>query len=145
MQNDFTIFISRGIEAIITELQQYKNEEDVWKVSGEIKNSGGNLALHINGSISHFVGAVMAGNGYIRNRDAEFTDRNIPREKIIAALNSTKAMCTEFIHRQSPEFFTAIFPLTTFGDNRSNHYVLMQMVTHLQYHLGQINYHRRLM
>lgn len=144
MQNDFITFISRGIEAVIAELQQYKTDTDVWLVAGEIKNSAGTLALHLNGSLNHFIGAVMANNGYVRNREAEFADRNIPREKIIASLNNTKTICAEFISKQHPAFFEATFPFTTFGDNRSNHYVLLQMVAHLQYHLGQINYHRRL-
>lgn len=144
MQTEFITFLSRGIETIISELQQYPDEDAVWKIEGEIKNSAGTLALHLNGSLNHFIGAVMAQNGYVRNRDAEFADRNIAREKIIGMLQKTKTMCSEFLEKQNADFFTAVFPLPTFGDNRSNHYVLLQMIAHLNYHLGQINYHRRL-
>ena len=144
MNTDFTTFLTRGIDTIISELQQYPNEAAVWKLDGEIKNTAGNLALHLTGSLNHFIGAVMAGNGYVRNREAEFSETNVSRDKIIAGLVNTKEMIQNFISGQTPEFYTAIFPLPTFGDNRTNHYVLLQMVAHLNYHLGQINYHRRL-
>ncbi|MBK7108535.1 MAG: DUF1572 family protein [Chitinophagales bacterium] len=144
MNSDFTTILGNGINSIITELQQYENETDIWNIEGEIKNSAGNLAFHLTGSINYFIGAVMANNGYVRNRDAEFSDKNISREKMISELNTTKTMMEEFISKQDVDFYNAIFPLQTFGENRSNHYALMIIAVHLNYHLGQINYHRRL-
>ncbi|HET8963143.1 MAG TPA: DUF1572 family protein [Chitinophagales bacterium] len=144
MNSDFTTILSQGIDKIISELNQYENEMDIWEIDGEIKNSAGNLAIHLSGSINYFIGAVMAKNGYVRNRDAEFSEKNISREKMISELNTTKTMMEEFISQQDADFYNAIFPLQTFGENRSNHYALMIMAVHLNYHLGQINYHRRL-
>lgn len=144
MNSDFSTILSQGIDNIISELNQYENEADIWEIDGEIKNSAGNLAIHLSGSISYFIGAVMAKNGYVRNREAEFSEKNISREKMISELNSTKKMMEAFISKQDADFYNAIFPLQTFGENRSNHFALMIMAVHLNYHLGQINYHRRL-
>lgn len=144
MNSDFTTILSQGIDKIISELNQYENETDIWKIDGDIKNSAGNLALHLTGSINYFIGAVMSDNGFVRNRDAEFSDKNISREQMISELIKSKTMMEEFISKQDTDFYTAIFPLQTFGENRSNHYALMIMAVHLNYHLGQINYHRRL-
>lgn len=144
MNSDFITMVSQGIDNIISELKQYSDEADLWKVEGKINNSAGNLALHLTGSLNYFIGNVMSGNGYVRNREAEFSDKHIPRQTMMRNLEETKAMIADFLSQCDAEFYTAIFPLSIFGDNRSNHYVLTIMIAHLNYHLGQINYHRRL-
>ena len=73
----------RDLKKLISELEAYKDEENIWKVSGNISNSTGTLALHLVGNLKHFIGAVMGNTGYIRNREAEFSLRNIPRAQLI--------------------------------------------------------------
>lgn len=111
MNSDFITMVSQGIDNIISELKQYSDEADLWKVEGKINNSAGNLALHLTGSLNYFIGNVMSGNGYVRNREAEFSDKHIPRETMMRNLEETKSMIAAFLSQCDAEFYTAIFPL----------------------------------
>ncbi len=68
----------RDLEKLKTEISSFKDEKKIWEISGEIKNSAGNLCLHLCGNLQHFIGAVLGNSGYIRNRDAEFSRKNVP-------------------------------------------------------------------
>ncbi len=76
-------FFLRDLNKLKEEISLYKNENDLWAVKGDVKNSGGTLALHLIGNLKHFIGAQLGNTGYIRNRDKEFSDKNIPKEKIL--------------------------------------------------------------
>ena len=79
-------FFLRDLNKVKEEITLYKNESDLWVLKGEIQNSAGTLALHLIGNIKHFIGAHIGHTGYVRDRDREFSDRNIPREKLISEL-----------------------------------------------------------
>ncbi len=74
-------FYERDLRKLIEEVNAFKNEENLWKITGSIKNSAGNLTLHLTGGLNHFVGATLAHTGYIRNRDQEFTKKGYPERK----------------------------------------------------------------
>ena len=72
----------RDLEALKTEIQAYSAEAALWKVQGTIKNSAGNLALHLAGNLQHFIGAILGNTGYIRNRDYEFSATDVPSQQL---------------------------------------------------------------
>ena len=82
------VLFERDLKAAIVQVSSYENEADLWKVDKEIKNSGGNLALHISGNLRHFLGHVMGGTDYIRDRSAEFSAKNIPASDIVQELEA---------------------------------------------------------
>ena len=146
MLNDILIEIfERDLAALKNEVSAYETEAEMWQVSGEIKNSGGNLALHLIGNLSHFIGAVLGDSGYIRNRDAEFSLKDIPRENIIAAIDETGAVIRSTILKLTEQDLDKKYPIEVFGRPMSTEFFLVHLATHLSYHLGQINYHRRLL
>jgi hypothetical protein len=110
-----------------------------------VKNSCGNLALHITGGLNHFVGATLAGTGYIRNRDLEFSQKDVARKDIVAGLEELIPLINKTLGSFTPEKMEADFPLVFDGMKRTNGYVLTQLMLHLDYHLGQINYLRRML
>lgn len=126
------------------EISLYKNEDDLWKVQGEIKNSGGNLALHLIGNLNHFIGSILGKTGYVRNRDVEFSLKNIPKEKLIEEINSMKELVINVLNKISDAELDQNFPQEFQGKTRLLSEVLLILITHLNYHLGQINYHRRM-
>ena len=67
----------------------YKNEEDVWKIKEGISNSAGNLTLHLLGNLNHFIGATLGNTGYVRERDKEFSLKNIPRIQLVEDLKKS--------------------------------------------------------
>ena len=76
------IFI-RDLDKLEQEINAYSDESRLWVIKSEIKNSAGNLCLHLTGNLQHFIGAVLGKTGYVRNRDAEFSDKNIPRSRLV--------------------------------------------------------------
>ncbi len=83
----------RDLEKLKTEISSFKDEKNIWKISGDIKNSAGNLCLHLCGNLQHFIGAVLGNSGYVRNRDAEFSRKNVPIRELVAEIElTTKAV-----------------------------------------------------
>ncbi len=136
----------RDLDNTIREINTYNLEADLWKVEDGINNSAGNLSLHLCGNLSYFVGVVLGNSGYQRNRDAEFSDKNIPREELIQKLEETKKSISSTLAKLSIDDLEKLFPVQVWKDrNYSTLQFLIHLATHLNYHLGQINYHRRLL
>jgi len=76
------IFI-RDLNKLKSEIELYKNESDIWVIAKEIKNSAGTLCIHLNGNLKHFIGAILGGTDYKRDRDSEFTIRNISKTELL--------------------------------------------------------------
>jgi hypothetical protein len=114
-------------------------------VESEIQNSAGTLALHLIGNLKHFIGAQIGFTGYVRNRDREFSDRNISREKLVFEVEETISIVKTVLPTIKDEDFSKEFPLEMYGAKRNTGYIILSLSTHFCYHLGQINYHRRLL
>lgn len=136
--------LTRDLESVKSELMLYSNEEVVWKVSGEIKNPGGNLCLHICGNLQHFIGNVLGQSGFVRNRDAEFTLRGIPRNDLYLLIDRTILTTSSTLSQIKNETLLELYPLEVLGYPTTTLFFLTHLCCHLNYHLGQINYHRRL-
>src|SRR3970282_1758330 len=78
--------IGRELRTIERELNAYRTEDQIWALPAGLPNSGGTLALHAAGNLLHFVGAVLGGSSYVRDRDAEFSRRGVPRAELIDGL-----------------------------------------------------------
>lgn len=138
-------FYERDLHKLIEEVRLFKHEENIWKTTGTVKNSCGNLVLHILGGTSYLIGATLAGTEYIRDRDAEFTTKGVEREVLITRLEALAQLVGKTIGSLSPGQLEAAYPREFDGAQRSVAYVLTQLALHLNYHLGQVNYLRRVM
>lgn len=123
----------------------YQEESNIWKVPRGIKNSGGNLCLHLTGNLNAFVGAALGDFNYQRQRELEFTLKDVPRAELLSKIEETKAVVLNTLDNLSPVDLQKEFPLHVFSQKTSTEYMLIHLTTHLTYHLGQINYHRRLL
>ena len=79
----------------------------------------------------------------MRNRDAEFSNKNIPRAELLSAIAATKIMVEQVLPSLTPEQLKQEYPFDFKGKQTTEWYLLL-LVSHFNYHLGQINYHRRL-
>lgn len=134
----------RDLNTLKEELLKYENEDDLWEKAGNISNSAGNLALHITGNLQHFIGAVLGKTGYERNRENEFTAKNISRTLLISEIESTREIIGKTLNKLSAIDFQNKYPLEIGGKEVRTGFFLIHLAGHLNYHLGQINYHRRL-
>jgi uncharacterized damage-inducible protein DinB len=110
-----------------------------------ISNSAGNLCLHIIGNLNDFIGAGLGNTGYIRQRDLEFSQKNIPRETILKHIEQTKSMIKQTLESLSETDLQREYKRSPFEDYMTTGYFLVHLAMHLAYHLGQINYHRRML
>ncbi|MCG8326530.1 MAG: DinB family protein [Chitinophagales bacterium] len=136
---------NRDLNKLKEEIESYGDERNMWEVSREISNSAGNLCLHLIGNLNTYIGAEIGKNGYIRQRDLEFSLKNIPRAELIAKIGQTKIEVDAALNLLTDEQLKEEYSAAVFKENVSTEYVLVHLVTHLAYHLGQINYHRRLL
>ena len=138
-------FFERDLDKIITEISLFENENDIWKIKEGILNSAGNLALHIIGNLNHFIGTTLGNTGYVRNRDEEFSLKDIPRETLIADINDLKETVKNTLSKLSSSDLQNDFPIKIRDEVFSTQNMLVFLLAHLNYHLGQINYLRRMM
>jgi uncharacterized damage-inducible protein DinB len=134
----------RDLEKLKTEITSFKDEKKIWVISGDIKNSAGNLCLHLCGNLQHFIGAVLGNSGYIRNRDEEFSKKNVPIRELVAEIETTIKVVEKTLQELKEDDLQKIYPINVFGYEMTTEYLLTHMAAHFNYHLGQINYHRRL-
>ena len=143
--NTLKALFDRDLKRLITEIEQYKIEDDIWKVKGQINNSAGNLCLHLVGNLNTYIGKELGKTDYIRNRDLEFSSKGIPRQQLIQKVENTIEMINKTFDNFDENLLQTEYPILVFDEKTSTEYLLIHLTTHLAYHLGQINYHRRLM
>lgn len=146
MLNDtLASFYERDLRKLIEEINLFRDEENLWRTSGSVKNSSGNLVLHIIGGLNHLIGAILANTGYIRDRDQEFIRKSVERKVLGAQLEALIPMITKTVNAFTPEDMEAEYPIFFDKPKTSIGYVLVQLSLHLNYHLGQVNYLRRVL
>jgi uncharacterized damage-inducible protein DinB len=127
------------------EIELYRNEKNLWLTDKAITNSAGNLCLHLVGNLNTYIGKEIGKTGYIRNRDLEFSLRDISRTELIQKIDDTILMVQDSLNKLTVDELNKEYPLLVFEMKTSTEYFLVHLVAHLAYHLGQINYHRRLL
>jgi uncharacterized damage-inducible protein DinB len=135
----------RDLGKLKEEVDLYKNEGNLWLVNKDICNSTGNLCLHVVGNINHFIGFILGDSGYVRQRDLEFSLKDIPKSELIKQINSTIEVVEKTLSKLTQEDLQKEYKRRVFEDTMTTEYFLVHLTMHLAYHLGQINYHRRLL
>jgi hypothetical protein len=134
----------KDLDKLKEEISLYPKDEQLWQVKEGINNSGGNLCLHLTGNLQHFIGAVLGDSGYVRNRDAEFRVKNIPRSKLLEDIDTTRSVVTDTLEQLSKNDLQKDYILPVLDEKTNTSYFLIYLLSHLNYHIGQINYHRRI-
>jgi hypothetical protein len=145
MLNEYKDVFVSYLNRLQKEITSYKNETDLWKTVEGISNPPGNLCLHLCGNLQHYFGALLGKSGYTRNRDLEFSRKNVPREELLNEINAAVKSVSSVFDRLDEKELWNIYPDKTFGENVTCNYVILECAVHFGYHLGQINYHRRIL
>lgn len=140
----FKSLFNRDLLKLKQEIESYNDQSRLWYVEPGISNSAGNLCLHLVGNLNHFIGATLGSTGYVRNRELEFSKKNVPVSELIKQIDSTITVVDETLNKLSDGILDEQFPLPFADQNVSTMHMLTHLVMHLSYHLGQINYYRRL-
>ena len=134
----------RDLRALAREVEAYPEEQALWQLPPGAVNSAGTLALHLAGNVQHYLGAVLGGTGYVRDRPAEFAERNVPRAELLRRIDAARAAVRAAAEHAGESPMAADFPEVVGGVRVPTGEYLIHLLTHFAYHLGQIDYHRRL-
>ncbi|MEZ4649517.1 MAG: DinB family protein [Candidatus Eisenbacteria bacterium] len=145
MLGAYTGAFQKLLDDLRREVEAYSDESRLWIVGEGIANSGGNLALHVLGNLQHFIGAELGRTGYVRDRDAEFANKDVPRGEILAKIAEVHAMIEAVLGGVPERDLEMEVAAPALGGPQRLDRWLLHLVSHLAYHLGQINYHRRLL
>jgi hypothetical protein len=135
----------RDLQKLKEELNAYPEEGMLWALKPGISNSAGNLCLHLNGNLRHFIGGVLGHSGYIRQRELEFLQKDIPKRELLRSVDETLEIVRSTLGSLKENDFENTYPLEVLDKTWITGHFLLHLLTHLNYHLGQINYHRRLL
>lgn len=145
MQVALKQLFERDLDNLSKEIAAYSDEAVLWQIAGNISNSSGNLTLHLMGNLRTYIGKNLGNIPYERNRPAEFSLKNIPKSELLAAIDETRSIIVNTLEQLSAQELINTYPEEVLGYPMTTQYFLIHLQGHLQYHLGQINYHRRLL
>ncbi|PKV75111.1 DinB family protein [Pontibacter ramchanderi] len=145
MTTELRTLFERELDRLTEEIRAFEQEESLWKTEGQISNTAGNLCLHLVGNLNTYIGAILGQSGYIRNREAEFNLRNLPRKELLEQIADVKEIVSHTLGSIVPEQLQETYPQEVLGFDTTVGYFLIHLYGHLNYHLGQINYLRRML
>jgi hypothetical protein len=140
----FVQLFERDLNKLEKEISLYANESLLWKKESGINNSAGNLCLHLCGNLQHYIGAQLGKSGYERNRPYEFAATGISQSTLIMEIQQTRSVVTGTLQKLNDATLAEIYPEEVLGYPMTTGFFLIHLFGHFGYHLGQINYHRRL-
>lgn len=142
LPSELKTLFERDLERLTVQLNSYESEEDLWSTSGEVKNSAGTLILHLCGNLKHFVGATLDKSDYVRDRDFEFSGR-VSKAELSENMHETKEEVLAYFDRVSVDDMSDPYPLQVFGYPMTKSQFLIHLYGHLNWHMGQIDFHRK--
>jgi hypothetical protein len=135
----------RDLESLRNELKAFPSEDLIWKTPAGISNPAGNLTLHICGNLRHYIGHLLGGSSYVRNRDAEFSSSNLPLAQLLALIDETQNELTRAFGLLTNNRLEQPFPAEVLNRKWITESFILHLYGHFNYHLGQINYLRRIL
>ncbi|MDF2158019.1 DinB family protein [Algoriphagus sp. CAU 1675] len=142
---EFIQLFERDLDRLAKEIELYSNSENLWKTAPGISNSSGNLCMHLLGNLRAFVCKEMGGFDYIRDREREFNAKGIDTKDLLEEIYLVKKQLEISLEGLDESILNKSYPLEVFGEPMTYGYFLIHLYGHFNYHLGQINYCRRLL
>lgn len=140
---DLLLMFRRDLRCFAREVELFPDDATLWRTVPGLANSAGNLALHVAGNLRHFVGAVLGGTGYQRQREQEFARREGTRAEVATILEAAVAEVEAGLAALTAASLEAPFPGDLGGNQMSTRRTLLHLEAHLAFHLGQAGYLRR--
>ena len=142
--DDLRVVMARDLRAVAREVAAYPSDEALYRAVPGVTNAGGTLALHLAGNVQHFIGKVLGGSAYARDRDAEFNRRDLSRASVVAEIERAIAAVEESLPRVTEAQWGTEYPQEVLGRRLGTSRFALHLASHLAYHLGQLDYHRRM-
>jgi uncharacterized damage-inducible protein DinB len=136
--------LDRELETLGREVMAYPDEAALWQLPEGVTNSAGTLVLHLTGNIQHFLGARLGETGYQRDRPAEFASRGVPRAALLRQIEAARSAVRTAAERTADADVERDYPEVVSGMRVATGEFLIHLAAHFAYHLGQVDFHRRI-
>ncbi len=143
MIDDIQRLLIRELYSYIDEIEMFPDDDTVWETMPGTVNSAGNLALHVCGNLKHYIGSVLGGSGYVRNRESEFSARSKSRSDLVRELEETIEVVANVLPQLTESTIADTYPETVVGVNLPCGRFLLHLCAHASFHLGEVGYLRR--
>jgi uncharacterized damage-inducible protein DinB len=142
--NLMRVQIVRELEGFVREVEACPDDESLWALAPGVSNSVGTLALHVSGNLQDFIGRVLGGSSYVRNREYEFSHRGSPRADVVAELRRAAEAVNYALTGMDPARLETDYPMNPGGNTVTTAAFLVHLGAHIAFHLGQAGYLRRI-
>ena len=142
---DLAFLFSRDLTRLGKQIEAFPNDETLWQTLPGVLNPAGNLALHIAGNLREFVGRQLGQLPYKRNRELEFSLRGMSRLELGARVAELRESIPAVIRDLSAEQMEMEYPEVVLEVATTTRQFLIHLYGHLNWHLGQIDYLRRIL
>jgi hypothetical protein len=127
------------VQERVHELLEPLSSKQVWQRPFPYGNSIGNLILHLTGNLNYYIGAQIAGTGYVRHRDLEFSDSGKPKDELLKAFDDAIATAVTAVFAQSDRDWSAVYHAER-ADGSTRFGQVLACAGHAYHHVGQIIY-----
>ncbi len=145
LQTQLAELFDRDLTRLLQQVEAFPDDGLLWQAAPGVTNSAGNLVLHLEGNLREFIGRQIGGVPYQRERDLEFSARGLTRADLAAQVEAVRELVPEVLRRMTAEQLAAADPQRAPGLPQSTQQFLLHLYGHFSYHLGQIDYLRRLL
>lgn len=142
--SDVERLLTRELDGLGREVGLFPDDRQLWVTPVGISNAAGNLALHVAGNLQHFVGALLGGTGYVRDRDREFATRTGTRAHVHQELQAAARAVESTLARMDTAALQLPMPGAPNALTIRTDLFLLHLVSHAAFHLGQAGYVRRI-
>lgn len=140
---EFSELLRRDLTRLIQQLEGFPTTEALWQTAPGITNSAGNLTLHLEGNLREFIGRQLGNLPYVRQRDLEFSSTGLSAADLIQRVEALRDSIPQAAANLTEQQLDADFPQNVLGAPMSSRKFLIHLLGHFDYHLGQIDYLRR--
>lgn len=145
MTKEFARLFDRDLNRLRKEIENYHDAAALWQKVEGISNPAGNLCLHLIGNLNEYIGRIIGNHPYERNRPLEFSATDVPKTELLRMVEDTQAKVVKTLEELPFDRLGETYPEEVLGYPMTISYFLIHLNGHLNYHLGQINYHRRIL
>src|SRR5262245_30369355 len=143
LSTELASLFARDLTRLVQELQAFPDTPALWKTAPGVTNAAGTLALHLEGNLREYIGRQLGQIDYKRDRPLEFSARGVPQEELIRRIETVRETIPPVIRALTPAILDADYPELYNGAALSSRQLLLILLGHFNYHLGQIDYLRR--
>jgi hypothetical protein len=145
LANELAELYRRDLTRLLQELRAFPDRQTLWRTLPGVTNSAGNLFLHLEGNLTEYIGRQLGGIAYTRHRDLEFSSSGIPIDALVQRVSLVQEKIPAIVAALSPAQLDEAYPERMYNRVLSVQQFLIHLYGHLSYHLGQIDYLRRIL